>query len=71
MGLPRSIHIQDLQLSIQSIEDAATHASVHPQDAFVLMLQDGREIRSSAMRCFRHRTKPRLWSSDAGQTRNR
>jgi hypothetical protein len=48
-GITASIHTRNGHLSIDSIEDAATHASVHPRDAFVLMLQDGREIPSSAM----------------------
>lgn len=48
-GLTSFIKIKDGQLSIESIEDTATHALLHPREAFVLVLQDGREIRSSAI----------------------
>ncbi len=49
-GIAARLSLKDGHLSIPSIEDGATHATIEPLEAFVLVLKDGREIKSSAMR---------------------
>ena len=48
-GLTATIKLTNGTLSLDTVEDTATHASVHPGEVFVLMLQGGRELRSSDM----------------------
>jgi hypothetical protein len=45
-----SLDVQAQHVSINSIEDLTTHATMQPNDAFALVLQGGREIRSSEMK---------------------
>ncbi|MEO8870081.1 MAG: enterotoxin [Granulicella sp.] len=48
-SITATLQLQGGHLVIASVEDKRTHAALKPQEAFVLSMQDGREIRSSAM----------------------
>ena len=48
-GLTAIIRVEGGKLSINTVEDTLSHASIHPKEAFVLVFQSGRELRSSAM----------------------
>jgi hypothetical protein len=48
-SIAASFQMQTHHLFLRSVEDRRTHRLLKPLEAFVLVLQDGREIRSSAM----------------------
>ncbi len=48
-GITATIKLQDGKLSIDSVEDTVLHVSIRPREAFVLVLEGGRELRSSNM----------------------
>jgi hypothetical protein len=48
-SLTATVHVTDGKLSIETVEDSASHVAIHPGEAFVLVLQGGRELHSSAM----------------------
>jgi len=48
-GLTATIKLQAGKLSIDTVGDTVLHASIHPKEAFVLVLENGRELRSSTM----------------------
>lgn len=48
-SIAASVSVKSGHLSIVSVTGLATKAQLHPEEAFVLALQDGRELRSSAM----------------------
>lgn len=48
-SIAASVSMKSGHLSIVSVTGLATKAQLHPDEAFVLALQDGRELRSSAM----------------------
>jgi hypothetical protein len=48
-GLTAAVKLDSGKLSIDTVEDTALHASIHPTEAFVLVLENGRELRSSTM----------------------
>jgi len=48
-GLTATIKVKGGRLTLDTVEDTTSHASIHPQEAFILVLQGGRELRSSSM----------------------